>query len=73
MHVMGNSLALRRPAAVVDALDPKEGDEIEIWNSDPHLVSRSLFLLWRCLSARCECTERWCLVSQARGRVGPSR
>ncbi len=32
MHVSkwGNSLAVRLPAAVVDALDLKEGDEIEI-------------------------------------------
>jgi len=30
----GNSLALRLPAAVVDALDLKEGDEVELHVSD---------------------------------------
>jgi antitoxin MazE len=30
----GNSLAVRLPAAVVDALDLKEGDEIEIHIAD---------------------------------------
>jgi antitoxin MazE len=30
----GNSLAVRLPAAVVDALDLKEGDEIEIHVAD---------------------------------------
>ena len=30
----GNSLAVRIPAAVVDALDLKEGDEIEIHIAD---------------------------------------
>ena len=31
----GNSLAVRLPAAVVDALELKEGDEIEIHVADP--------------------------------------
>ena len=31
----GNSLAVRLPAAVVDALQLKEGDEIEIEVADP--------------------------------------
>lgn len=31
----GNSLAVRLPAAVVEALDLKEGDEIEIEVADP--------------------------------------
>ena len=34
----GNSLAVRLPAAVVEALDLKEGDQIEI-----HVASRSAF------------------------------
>jgi antitoxin MazE len=32
----GNSLAVRLPAAVVEALDLKEGDEIEIEVADPN-------------------------------------
>ena len=32
----GNSLAVRLPAAVVEALDLKEGDEIEIEIAGPH-------------------------------------
>jgi antitoxin MazE len=32
----GNSLAVRLPAAVVDALELKEGDEIEIHVADAH-------------------------------------
>jgi antitoxin MazE len=32
----GNSLAVRLPAAVVEALDLKEGDEVEIEVADPH-------------------------------------
>lgn len=32
----GNSLAVRLPAAVVDALDLKEGDDIEIYVADTH-------------------------------------
>ena len=32
----GNSLAVRLPASVVDALDLKEGDEIEIHVADKH-------------------------------------
>ncbi|MBA2402343.1 MAG: AbrB/MazE/SpoVT family DNA-binding domain-containing protein [Bradyrhizobium sp.] len=31
----GNSLAVRLPAAVVDALELREGDEIEIHVADP--------------------------------------
>ena len=31
----GNSLAIRLPAAVVEALELKEGDEIEITVTDP--------------------------------------
>lgn len=31
----GNSLAVRLPAAVVDALELKEGDEVEIHVADP--------------------------------------
>ena len=36
MHVAkwGNSLAVRLPAAVVEALELKEGDEIEIYVAD---------------------------------------
>ena len=34
----GNSLAVRLPAAVVDALDLKEGDQIEI-----HVAGRNAF------------------------------
>ncbi len=30
----GNSLAVRIPAAVVDALDLKEGDEVEVYIAD---------------------------------------
>ena len=30
----GNSLAVRLPASIVDALDLKEGDEIEIYIAD---------------------------------------
>ena len=32
----GNSLAIRLPAAVVEALDLKEGDDIEIQVADAH-------------------------------------
>ncbi len=32
----GNSLAVRLPAAVVEALGLREGDEIEIEVADPH-------------------------------------
>jgi antitoxin MazE len=32
----GNSLAVRLPAAVVDALELKEGDEIEVHVTDTH-------------------------------------
>lgn len=31
----GNSLAVRLPASVVEALELKEGDEIEIYVADP--------------------------------------
>ncbi len=31
----GNSLAVRLPASVVDALDLREGDEIEIYVANP--------------------------------------
>ena len=31
---MGNSLAVRLPAAVVEALELKEGDEVEIYIAD---------------------------------------
>lgn len=33
----GNSLGIRLPAAVVDALGLKEGDDIEIVVADPHV------------------------------------
>ncbi len=36
----GNSLAVRLPAAVVEALDLKEGDEIEIEVADPRTLAR---------------------------------
>jgi antitoxin MazE len=35
----GNSLAVRLPAAVVEALDLKEGDEIEIHVADDRLFA----------------------------------
>jgi len=38
----GNSLAIRLPAAVVEALDLKEGDEIEI-----HVAGAREFGIWR--------------------------
>ena len=38
----GNSLAIRLPAAVVDALELKEGDDIEI-----HIVDRREFAVSR--------------------------
>ena len=37
----GNSLAVRLPAAVVDALNLKEGDEIEIYIADERLFGVS--------------------------------
>ncbi len=37
----GNSLAIRLPAAVVEALELKEGDDIEIRIADKHLFGVS--------------------------------
>jgi antitoxin MazE len=62
MHVSkwGNSLAVRLPAAVVDALDLKEGDDIEIYVADGRelAVSRK--------PGRAELLER---LRQFRGRL----
>jgi antitoxin MazE len=43
MHVSkwGNSLAIRLPAAVIELLELKEGDEIEITVADPRRFSVS--------------------------------
>jgi antitoxin MazE len=37
----GNSLAIRLPAAVVEALELKEGDDVEIRIADKHLLGVS--------------------------------
>ena len=56
----GNSLAVRLPAAVVEALDLKEGDEIEI-----EIAAERSFAIERKLSL----SERLELMRQFRGRL----
>jgi len=57
----GNSLAVRLPAAVVDALDLKEGDQIEI-----QIAGRNAFEVSRAPTAR----E---LLARLHQRSGPER
>lgn len=56
----GNSLAVRLPAAVVDALDLKEGDEIEI-----HVAGARAFEVQRRAGAR----ELLARLRKFRGRL----
>lgn len=56
----GNSLAVRLPAAVVEALDLKEGDDIEI-----HVVGERTFAVDRKRSV----PERLKLMRKFRGRL----
>jgi len=56
----GNSLAVRLPAAVVEALTLKEGDEIEI-----HIAGARVFEIQKCPEAR----ELLALLRKFRGRI----
>ncbi len=56
----GNSLAVRLPAAVVEALDLREGDDIEI-----HVVSERTFAVDRKRSV----PERLEILRRFRGRL----
>jgi antitoxin MazE len=58
----GNSLAVRLPAAVVDALELKEGDEVEI-----HVADRGEFGISR-KPGRAELLKR---LQAFRGRLPP--
>jgi len=59
----GNSLAVRLPAAVVEALDLKEGDQIEI-----HVAGRNAFEVSKALGRR----ELLARLRKFRGRLPAS-